>query len=44
MPIDNIDRTVGIPTTPIPGRLRSVATVGGVAEAGEIIDDNIQAS
>lgn len=44
MPIDNIDRTVGIPTTPIPGRLRSVATVGGVAEAGEIIDDSMQAS
>lgn len=44
MPIDNIDRTVGISTTPIPGRLRSVATVGGVAEAGEIIDDSMQAS
>lgn len=44
MPIDNIDRTVGISTTPIPGRLRSVASFGGVAEAGEIIDDNMQAS
>lgn len=44
MPIDNIDRTVGIPTTPIPGRLRSVAVFGGVAEAGEIIDDSMQAS